>query len=358
MWAKTVKHIVWSLASIIVFLAILETGLHLTSTNPHPRGYDFTVNRAWDFPEVFLKDKDLFWRFRSGQTITSEFFEGKTYRINRQGFRGEDFHPVKNGFRIAVLGNSCSFGWGVTEEGSFAGRLHTLMVRAGIPQTEVYNFSVPGYTSFQGARNFSRYVEPYKPDILLVTFAWNDQWLAANNRPDKEIKMPPRVIISLQNLLDRFRFYRVFKQGIFSILPSPNWDTNRNILSRVELDDFKANLAEIIRAARQDSTRVVLMTSPIPSMERYYGISKQSVMHELHRYYNDAIRETAASFTTGLVDLAAIFDRRSDLFDNVKQDPFHYNIRGHVLAAQEIFRFLDDQGYLPSPLKPALPDGK
>jgi lysophospholipase L1-like esterase len=227
------------------------------------------------------------------------------------------------------------------------------MVQAGIPRTEVDNFSVPGYSSFQGVRNFRRSVRPYKPDVLLVTFAWNDQWLAANNRPDKEIRMPPKIIIGLQNILSRFRFYRVFKQGIFSILPPPHIESQKNVLSRVSLDDFKTNLAEIIRAARQDSTRVILMTSPIPSVETYYGLSKQSPMHVLHRFYNDAIRETAATFTTGLVDLAAIFDRRSDLFDDVKQDPFHYNIRGHALAAQEIFRFLEDQGYLPPPLKPA-----
>lgn len=349
MWAKTIKHIVWPLASIIVFLAILETGLRLTGIDPHPRGYDFTVNRAWDFPEVFLKDKELFWRFRPGQTVTSEFFEGRTYRINHQGFRGDDFSLTSYGFRVAILGNSCSFGWNVTEEGTFAGRLHSTLTWAGIPGAEVYNFSVPGYSSFQGVRHFRRYIQPYKPDILLVTFAWNDQWLAANNRPDREIRMPPQIMIDLQNLLARFRFYRVFKQGIFSILPSPQrlWETN--VLPRVSLDDFKLNLAEIIRAARRDSIRVVLLTSPIPSMETYYGLSIQSPTHVLHRYYNDAIRVAAAFNTAGLIDLAAIFDRRSDLFDDVRRDPFHYNARGHALAAEEIFRFLKDQGFLPLP---------
>lgn len=358
MWAKTIKHIVWSILSILVFLAILEGGLRLTGVDPHPRGYDFTVNRSWDFPEVFLKDKGLLWRLRPGRTITSEFFEGKTYRINRQGFRGNDFAPVEGEFRIAVLGNSCAFGWGVTEEGAFSARLRSLLNRESIPGAAVYNFSVPGYSSFQGVRNFDRYVRPYKPDILLVTFAWNDQWLAANNRPDKDIRMPPRVVIDLQNLLATFRFYRAFKQGILSILPPPERGWRDNVLSRVSLDDFKHNLAELIAAAKTVGTRVVLLTSPIPSMETYYGLSKQSAMHVLHQYYNDAIRQTAASFSVGLVDLAAIFDGRSDLFDDVKRDPFHYNARGHALAAEEIFRFLKDQGYLPPPGKPTGDDGK
>lgn len=346
MWTKLAKYIVWPLASIVVFLFILETALRLTGVNPHPRGFDFTVNRALDFPEIFLKDKDLLWRLRSGQTAVSEFFEGRTYHINQQGFRGDDFLPEKTGLRIAVLGNSCAFGWGVNDPDTFAERLRRRLIQAGLPTVDVYNFSVPGYTSFQGVRNFRTCVIPYKPDIVVVTFAWNDQWLAANNRPDKEIRMPPRSVIAVQNFLARFRFYRVFKEGIFSILPAPDWNREKNVLTRVSIEDFKANLTDIWRTALRDSIKVVFMTSPIPAMKIYYGLNRQSDMHELHRQYNEAIRETAISLSAGLIDLAAVFDRYTNLYDNVRIDPFHYNSHGHATAAEEIFSFLDQQGYL------------
>jgi len=340
------KYILWPLASIVGFLVIIELILLLVGINPYPKGRDFTVNRAPDYPEVFLKDKDLFWRLRPDQTITSEFFKGKTYRINRQGFRGGDFEIEKKGLRVAVLGNSCAFGWSVTYKETFADILRQKLIGAGIENAQVYNFAVPGYSSFQGKRNYRKYVRDYGPDILIVAFGWNDQWLAANARPDREQRMPTAPIIALQNILARFRFYRLYKNIVFSIMPGSASKDGNNHLARVSIDDFKANLTEIIDTARSDGPRVILLTSPIPSLLTYYGTRGRSFLHENHHFYNNAVRETAAVNSVGLIDLAAIFDRYDNLFDDVEKDPFHYNSRGHNLAATEIFRFLMQEDYL------------
>jgi lysophospholipase L1-like esterase len=342
------KYVLWPLVSIVGFLIIIELILLLVGINPYPKGCNFTVNRAPDYPEVFLKDKDLFWRLRPDQTITSEFFKGKTYRINRQGFRGGDFEIEKKGLRVAVLGNSCAFGWSITYEETFADILRQRLIGAGIEKAQVYNFAVPGYSSFQGKLNYSKYIRDYKPDVLIVAFGWNDQWLAANARPDNKQKMPPTPVIAVQNILARFRFYRLYKSIILSIMPEPASKDGNSHLARVSLNDFKVNLSEIIDTARSDGTRVILLTSPIPSLPTYYGTGGRSFLHENHHFYNDAVRETAAVNSVGLVDLAAVFDRYYNLFDDVEKDPFHYNSRGHDLAATEIFRFLMQENYLNS----------
>ena len=342
------KYVLWPLASVVGFLVIIELVLLLAGIDPHPQGRDFTVNRAPDYPRVFLKDKDLIWRLRPSQTITSEFFKGKTYRINRQGFRGGDFEIEKKGLRVAVLGNSCAFGWSVTYEETFADILRQKLIGSGIENAQVYNFAVPGYSSFQGKRNHRKYIRDYEPDILIVAFGWNDQWLAANARPDNKQKMPPTAIIAMQNILARFRFYRLYKSLIFSILPGSDSEDGAGRLARVSLNDFKVNLSEIIDTARSDGARVILLTSPIPSLPTYYGTRGRSFLHENHQFYNDVVRETAAVNSVGLVDLAAIFDRYDNLFDDVEKDPFHYNSRGHDLAAVEIFRFLVHENYLNS----------
>jgi lysophospholipase L1-like esterase len=326
--------------SVGLFAIIVETGLWLFDIDSHPRGVDFTVNRAPDYPEVFLKDRDLFWRLRPDQTIASEFFEGKSYRINRQGFRGDDFKIEKSGLRIAVLGNSCSFGWGLNEEDSFAGRLRNLLrQKPGAESVEVYNFSVPGYSSLQGKRNYQKFVREYKPDILFVTFGWNDQWMSANNRPDKDQEMPPQFILDAYNIIGRFRFYRFFKALLFSVR-SYETPVYRDQPARVDLSDFKANLGEIINMARNDGVRVILLTSPIPALKTYYSIQERSYMHERHYHYNEMTREAAASFSVELIDLAAIFDEYDNLFDDVTCDPFHYNNRGHNIAADEIIKVI------------------
>ncbi len=329
------------LISVLLFMVLAESALWLLNVDPYPRGVEFAVNRAPDYPDVFLKDRDLFWRFRPGRTIVSGFFEGKSYRINRQGFRGDDFIPEKSGLRIAVLGNSCSFGWGMDEGETFVGQLQKMLRHQhGMEKAEVYNFSVPGYSSFQGEINYRQNVRDYSPDILLVTFGWNDQWMSANDRPDKDQQMPPQLILDCYNLIGRTRIYRFYKSFLFSFRGERGLTEYRDQQARVDLEDFKSNLGKIIRAARHDGAEVILLTSPIPSMETYYHMTEQSYMHERHYYYNEMTREAAAVFSAGLIDLAAVFDQYDNLFDDVSKDPFHYNIRGHTLAAEEIFHAL------------------
>ncbi len=345
MVSRLKKYFLWPLASILVFMILFEGSLTILGIDPHPRGRNFTVNRAPDFPEVFLRDSHLFWRLRPDQTITSEFFEGKTYRINRQGFRGHDFQTSKSGLRVAILGNSCAFGWGVRYRETFAYLIQEQLQAAGQAQARVYNFSVPGYSSFQGKRNYLRNVRAYKPDIVIVTFGWNDHWLAANSIPDNKQQTPPEIIVAINNFLARLRSYRVLKSAIFSIIPEEDLGSNIK-LARVSLDDFRENLGDIITFARQDGARVILLTSPIPSLQTYFETGGRSILHENHLIYNDAIREMAAVYSTGLVDLAAIFDRYNNLFDNAGQDPFHYNKLGHDLAAVEIYKFMNRSGLI------------
>jgi len=332
------KYLIRSVVSVAIFVSIMEAALVLFAVDPRPKGLDFIVNRALDYPEAFVKDHDLFWRLRSNRTIASEFFEGKAYRINRRGFRGADFRMEKTGLRVAVLGNSCSFGWGVLDDETFADRLQQMLRRRrGFENAEVYNFSVPGYTSYQGKINYRKYVRPYKPDILLVTFAWNDHWLSANKRPDKDQKMPPQALLDVYNVVGRLRFYRLVKGLIFSFRPATDTLEFSSDLTRVSLNDFQSNLGQIVGMARQDGVRVILMTSPIPSLEDQGGAAGGRLTFSLHNYYNDQTREAAARYETGLVDLAAIFDQYRNLFDDPRIDPFHYSRQGHAVAAEAIF---------------------
>jgi lysophospholipase L1-like esterase len=331
---RLIKYVALPVLSIAVFVIVLESALQLLAFDPHPKGRDFIVNRAPDYPEAFLKDHDLFWRLRPDQIVESEFFEGKSYRINEQGFRGDDFRTEKNGLRVAVLGNSCSFGWGIDDDDTFARRLERMLSsEANLEAAEVYNFSVPGYSSYQGKINYRENVHPYSPDIIIVKFGWNDQWLSADNMPDKAREMPPQALLDLSNVVSRLRFYR-WLRGIFH----SGWSPGDTIAfsydnTRVSLSDFKKNLGEIIDLARADGAAVILLTSPMPAA----APPKKEIEFQMHRHYNDMVRETAATYNTSLVDLAAVFTRYDSLFDDPTRDPYHYNARGHAIAADAIF---------------------
>lgn len=331
------------LVSIPAFLFVSELILTLIPINTRFENRFFLVNRALDYLEVFKKDKNLFWRFRPSQTVSSRFFENKTYHINSLGLRGDEIDLQTDKIRIAALGNSCTFGWGIDDSGIYINQLKKLIDSdSDLPQVEVINAGIPGYSSWQGRRLFQSDILPLKPRVVLIMFAWNDQWAAADNIPDCEQKMPPQFIIDLQNLFSRLKIYRLIKKLALSAVEQPLRTKliKENPVYRVSETDLNNNLTAIIQACRIKGLTPILLTSPIPSLTGYYPPGSRSLMHTYHECYIRQTRLVASSTETFMVDLAAEFDKYDDLFDDAAYDPIHFNARGHRVAAETIYGFI------------------
>ena len=71
--------------------------------------------------------------------------------------------PAGPALKIAILGDSSSFGWGVEYEATYGELLRQLLEqRLGRP-VELRNFSVPGYNSQQERVVFEEHVLPWQP---------------------------------------------------------------------------------------------------------------------------------------------------------------------------------------------------
>lgn len=105
-------------------------------------------------------------------------FQRAPVSTNSCGMRGPE-RPVKkphNTFRIALLGDSFTFGWGVDQKKIFPQRIEDTLNRAsnGAPHFEVLNFGVPGYSTFQEVAKFEESGLDFEPDAVVVFFVEND----------------------------------------------------------------------------------------------------------------------------------------------------------------------------------------
>lgn len=103
-------------------------------------------------------------------------FRGRSVRTNAQGLRGaRDYALAKppGTLRIAGLGDSVMFGWGVGEGEPYLQVVERELNRRG-RRAEVLSFAVPGYNTSLEVAAFERRALPYSPDLVVLHFIGND----------------------------------------------------------------------------------------------------------------------------------------------------------------------------------------
>ena len=333
--------LIFSLGSVGLFMIVAEGLFRIVGVSSKPDNLYFLLNPELDYPQFFKRDHKLFWKFWPNQVIQSNFMVAGEYRINSFGLRNKEFslEKPKDAFRIVCLGNSNTFGWKQNEENAYPRQLQRLFDR-NLPgqKIEVINAGITGYSSYQGKIFLRKDILGFKPDLVLVNYGWNDLLPAKFGIPDKEQKMPPQWILNIQNFLSRTRLYQLLKSfwvGRFS--------GKRGVepgISRVSLEDFQQNLIEIEQICQKNKIPAVFLTNPVASLEAYWGPGKVSKVHLINQAYNDAIRQLGQTHNFKVIDIAALFEKRKDLYDHPQADYIHYNALGHKLVARTLYDYL------------------
>jgi hypothetical protein len=92
--------------------------------------------------------------------------------INDQGLRDKDYNydNPEDTIRIAVLGDSFTFGYGVEMEESYPKIFEETVNQKIMGEIEVINFGVPGYGTDDSLLMLSEKAVRYNPDIILLAF--------------------------------------------------------------------------------------------------------------------------------------------------------------------------------------------
>jgi lysophospholipase L1-like esterase len=155
---------------------------------------------------------------------------GVELRTNHLGFRGPEWSPRKptGTYRIAILGDSHAFGFGVPFERTVGEVTARLLKERGDRHYEVLNFAVPGYNSEQELAVMRGIASTFAPDLVVVVPCNNDDepalfadpsgYLSAEP-PDRAILLGSRwlgsVLVRLRSAIRRLlassRIFRLVK---------------------------------------------------------------------------------------------------------------------------------------------------
>jgi lysophospholipase L1-like esterase len=100
-------------------------------------------------------------------------------RISSAGLRDREFAQPKPAgvFRIAVVGDSIAYGFGLPRSDALPKQLEQLLLdyhSQGVSRFEVLNFAVSGYDLEQVVETVGTRVPPFQPDLILYAYCLND----------------------------------------------------------------------------------------------------------------------------------------------------------------------------------------
>lgn len=142
----------------LTLLVLVEAGLHLAGTAP---AYDVGRFGVWRFTDN-LRAEPLRGPRDGHAFVVSTNAGGLRTQVPTARTPGR--------CRIALLGDSTVFGWGVDDGATVADAAEAALA----PAAEVLNAGQPGYTTVMAATLFSEAVAAYQPDVTVLFVPMHD----------------------------------------------------------------------------------------------------------------------------------------------------------------------------------------
>ncbi|MFN2481836.1 MAG: SGNH/GDSL hydrolase family protein [Pyrinomonadaceae bacterium] len=312
--------------------------------------------------------------------------------ISSQGLRDDEAIIPKSAgtFRILVLGDSVAYGSSVPRGDTFSNRLERrLREQAGA--VEVINAGVMGYTPYNELQYYLSGGKEFGADLVVIAFCMND---VANPRlhwgDAPGVKIPPEAIPNQEydrehvlprvreleeekarpqspgagaaRLLRHSRLYRALGPSVERVLrgkPKNFADTGARVPTYITGEDtlgievlLDRNTPEwrwlasiydrLNEAVRGNGATMVIAVFPLVyQLDEGYPFFPQ-----------ERISEYCRERSIPCLDLLPVFksQRKEDIFVLDKEghdDIWHLTDAGHALSAEEIQKFLREQGLLP-----------
>jgi lysophospholipase L1-like esterase len=291
--------------------------------------------------EIYQPDPLLYWKLKPNQDCYTKVGR-KPVHVNSQGTRGPEFMVGKapNTIRILSLGDSKTFGWGLTEAESYSGLTERMLqqhVGSG-KKVEVINAGVNAWSYAQMHAYLREIGLKYQPDVVILADA--NLWTQFSDQNSPEFVKAFMRRVWLKNFLRRFATYhyiveyklqKVYESQRSRFIPmDPKQDTFFKEQQAKDPDAFfRRHIESICSLALSNHAKPLLLHMPTAGQLREPAS-------------NNVIKaKTLVSQKLGvpLVDMTADMKPKSkELF--LEGDEAHLNVPGNQLVAQRVFTSL------------------
>jgi len=285
--------------------------------------------------------------------------------INSLGFRGRDVVTPKppGSFRVVVIGDSVTMGWGVGDNETYSAQLEELLHRR-FPdrRLDVVNLGVGGYDTRQEVALLKRNVSRLQPDLVLVGFYSNDvpdalddnqagapsgtRIAASHPEAGQLLHMNPSSSSSWIRQLRRSRIVYTVGRLFIRLAGKGEWGMSRFAM---ELDLLQGrDSAELTEGWRKVEEQLGNLRGLAAANGFSVGIvvlpCKEQVLGQYpNARYQTRIRSIAQPIGFFVVDplpsLAASRTRPDALF--IPYDRNHPSAAGHRVIGEEIFHYIE-----------------
>ncbi|HKP46311.1 MAG TPA: GDSL-type esterase/lipase family protein, partial [Pyrinomonadaceae bacterium] len=258
--------------------------------------------------------------------------------------------------RIVCLGDSVTFGYRVPtvwperpndydrQALAYPPLLENVLRNANPgKQIEVITMAVPGYTSHQGLAWLTRDIDEFKPDLLVISFGWNDA--SFSDVPDTEAIKTTWPAVTIRWLVDHSQAFAHATHWLRSRQPA-----KRVIrpLPRVSAQDYLNNMKAMVQLARAHGARVIIMAAP------YRDASTNVPEAQIMQRYRDNLRAAAKEQSIPFLEIRELTPDAAPANDGWFGELIHPNHMGHRLITSELLKLLAQTGALPDLNIPSL----
>lgn len=305
-----------ALIASLITVAILETAIRVLRVIPDdvPMTYHAAAGDESYAPDANASVRSIL---------------GISHRTNAHGLRGPERPLERAGGppRVAVLGDSVVWGFGIDQSETIPARLERLAAEAGSP-IEAWNLGVVAYNTYNEQGQYARLAPQLRPDVTIVVVLFNDlqsrpeyfRITSVGTLADPRLHAP--YPDSLRPLLEKSALFHAAIHLYWSAAP-PSRQGRASDLANLPgvLDQLEKIRA--IASGVGSALIVAAMPSAVPEASRFGALAEELRVYCERRH-------------VAFVDLSATLGRPPRREYLLPADPVHPTAQGAKLVAEAL----------------------